>query len=1096
MTEKILKISDAIILFAAGAAVAMPVLFPVFLSPSLSVVYNTIIIFAGFVFIMSNKLLKEENKIETPIDQYLFLLVAWHIVSLLFAENRPLSLNTVLTFVIFILFYYIVYNYAKKYSERFIYILLFLSALLGIYGIFQYFFGFDITLKSLSPSHQENFDAIKSRLESGRIFSTLIYPNTYAGFLILVIPVAFGFLKNEKKLRPYLIPLVILLVINLLLTRSIGGILSLFVSVLVVSLFLKDPALKSFKKHLFAGLALLALVFAAVIVLRGSSHILPDLKGRLSAYLNMLDVAVNYFLTGAGPGGFETAYNTPGFKDAPYLKHAHNVILQAAVELGLPGLILILAAVASSYRAIIQNFYFARDPRKKILIVSLLAGITAFLIHNLVDFDIYNYEMGLVFLFVLAILMSQVTIGLIQLKKIKLTYLLGVNPGKRRRIIFGIISGILILSAITAGKHIVVTTAINILVVAGFAMWSVSKEDIRRTALDLPFMLILTWFGLSLFITPYIYEGSKYFLMVLSAVIIFYLSSQFLRRHIYRIIISNIIIWTGVLLSFAGAAQAAYRYLSGGAFYADGFFPNQGIFAGYLAIPFSMVLSRLLFEKKIRYMWLKISALLVLIGAESIAASKSGMAAMLFVFISTWIYYRLKSADVKDAAKTTLLKSRILKAFVVVFLVLIFGNITPSGKRITNISSDPYYFNRAEIYKTTLKMAAARPLTGHGLGSYERIFPGYNFPVNSVARYHNEARFAHNEFLHIAAVSGITGLALFIFLLFRLFKTPPSYEGHRKLLTAENGAYFGLLGIGLHSLFYFDFHVPGILFTCAVLASIISREKFSIKTVSKKSLLFTKIYFFPALLLAIILFITAIKPLAAHLLYTTYEKNGSFHSLQDASIMEPFNSRYSFEKGVYYESINNYPAAAASYIAALRYDRQNYIYRLHAARCFALLHDTEKTLYHYGLALKANPFRCFTYAELSSYYYLELDNRAKSKELLLTAVELEPNYLEARNNLALIYKQEKDYKNSLKQFDAAEETIESAIPISDYEKKMLEFPEYALYLNKASLLRDMEKYPESCYYYKKSYTLKKDSAASAALKELCERFGYDECCGK
>ena len=41
----------------------------------------------------------------------------------------------------------------------------------------------------------------------------------------------------------------------------------------------------------------------------------------------------------------------------------------------------------------------------------------------------------------------------------------------------------------------------------------------------------------------------------------------------------------------------------------DGFFPNQNLFAGFLVVPFCFLLSRLLFEKIIRNLWLKLVGL-------------------------------------------------------------------------------------------------------------------------------------------------------------------------------------------------------------------------------------------------------------------------------------------------------------------------------------------------------------------------------------------------------------------------------------------------------------------------------------------------------
>ncbi|HRU40014.1 MAG TPA: hypothetical protein P5511_09060, partial [Candidatus Goldiibacteriota bacterium] len=407
----------------------------------------------------------------------------------------------------------------------------------------------------------------------------------------------------------------------------------------------------------------------------------------------MLDLSRSRILTGFGPGSFEYVYNT---NSVSYLKYAHNAPLQILVELGLPGLIIVLAAAFTGVRAIIRNFYFTRTPQKKVLVTSLLTGITAFLLHNLADFDIYNFELAAAFILILAVLMSQVTIGLIEIKKIKLTYLLGLNPGKRRSIVFAAVLMVTLLSAVTAGKFTPVLSLIYVFIAVMAAIWSVSKEDLRSTNLDLPVLFLIIMSAVSLTYTPDLHSGIKYFMLFISAAAVLYFYSQFLRRYTFKIITANFLIWSGVILSVIAISQAIYRQVTHwqGGFYADAFFPNSNIFACYIVIPFGFLFSRVLFERKISLLWLKIAGLFLIIAALGLARSKAGSLQLILVSAGLWLQYARGMESIKDTESRRALKSRVIKSVFAFALITAFTPLFPSGMKMLSAGSDTYLLNR------------------------------------------------------------------------------------------------------------------------------------------------------------------------------------------------------------------------------------------------------------------------------------------------------------------------------------------------------------------------------------------------------------------
>jgi len=69
------------------------------------------------------------------------------------------------------------------------------------------------------------------------------------------------------------------------------------------------------------------------------------------------------------------------------------------------------------------------------------------------------------------------------------------------------------------------------------------------------------------------------------------------------------------------------------------------------------------------------------------------------------------------------------------------------------------------IWKATLEMIAARPLLGHGLGTYVVVYPRYRLPEYFLRpKAANVTDHAHNELLEIAAEQGLIGLAATLWL--------------------------------------------------------------------------------------------------------------------------------------------------------------------------------------------------------------------------------------------------------------------------------------------------------------------------------------------
>jgi hypothetical protein len=101
-------------------------------------------------------------------------------------------------------------------------------------------------------------------------------------------------------------------------------------------------------------------------------------------WASALDAFSGEAVTGIGPGSFELHWNRDG-RDAAPVEDAHSLYLETLAELGLPGLILLLAALSGLWAA---GFLARREMRRSNdfgACAAMLAGSTVFLFHAGVD---------------------------------------------------------------------------------------------------------------------------------------------------------------------------------------------------------------------------------------------------------------------------------------------------------------------------------------------------------------------------------------------------------------------------------------------------------------------------------------------------------------------------------------------------------------------------------------------------------------------------------------------------------------------------------------------------------------------------------------
>lgn len=230
-----------------------------------------------------------------------------------------------------------------------------------------------------------------------------IHPNQLGGILLLFVPPAlvYALAKPRERARRHSLlagSAAVLLFGLLLLTQSRSAYLGLGAGMLIVGLLWSRPS-PALRLSLLLVLLLLALVLAwSVQRLVGD---LQSLTGytehdrRLEIWSRALQGIGDYAFTGVGLGVFRHAlpdlYPVFDLNRAEDIAHVHNIYLQTALDLGLPGLVAYLAILGSTLAALVQTGQRLAEPSlmdglpRSRLAAGLAGGLLGYAVFGLTD---------------------------------------------------------------------------------------------------------------------------------------------------------------------------------------------------------------------------------------------------------------------------------------------------------------------------------------------------------------------------------------------------------------------------------------------------------------------------------------------------------------------------------------------------------------------------------------------------------------------------------------------------------------------------------------------------------------------------------------
>jgi putative inorganic carbon (HCO3(-)) transporter len=260
-----------------------------------------------------------------------------------------------------------------------------------------------------------------------RLSDLAVHPNQLAALISIYLPLLFSLLlappggRRARWLRPALALLAALSVLVLVLTQSRGGWVAaaagLF-TLLVLWAAILPPSVARRAARLLA-VAVVVTALSALLWI-GPSRVRqlwldPPSQSALGTFTTLnyrqalwpwaITAIGDFPFTGVGLGAFRQVvfrFYPIAMTPDPAIGHAHNIFLQTALDVGLPGLavygaILLLAAVAGWRVA-------RRDAGFRAVSLGLLAGLVGLHVFGLADALVLGSKMGLAFWFALGLL--------------------------------------------------------------------------------------------------------------------------------------------------------------------------------------------------------------------------------------------------------------------------------------------------------------------------------------------------------------------------------------------------------------------------------------------------------------------------------------------------------------------------------------------------------------------------------------------------------------------------------------------------------------------------------------------------------------------
>jgi putative inorganic carbon (HCO3(-)) transporter len=332
----------------------------------------------------------------TPFDIGIALLIVLSAASIWASPDREFSFYNYYNLMgRYILIYYLAVNNIRSSSQvkRLMWAMLTSAVVVSLYGFHQYFFGANVS--AMEWVDGEQFPDLKMR-----VFSTLENPNLLAGFLVTMMAIAsgMGYKSDTLKSKMVFSSLVILFGGCLVLTYSRGAWISLLAIIGMYGVLCN--------RKIFWLLLLLPVIafFAHDALLERLMSIMnpTDTSStlRLALWESTIAMIMDKPFFGIGWGAYWMVYPDYDFfinNANTKIFHAHNMYLNIAAEIGIPGLITFLSMMYGHVRLALSSIGGAAQHWSSGVMLGIVGAICGLIVNGFTDYVLFNIQLSMLF---------------------------------------------------------------------------------------------------------------------------------------------------------------------------------------------------------------------------------------------------------------------------------------------------------------------------------------------------------------------------------------------------------------------------------------------------------------------------------------------------------------------------------------------------------------------------------------------------------------------------------------------------------------------------------------------------------------------------
>lgn len=354
---------------------------------------------------------KDEKFIRTPLDIPILVFLFASLLSVFFSIDFFNSLKHFRSMWTVLAFFLVVNTIKDRASIRKLFLILItVTTIVSIYGIFQHYLGIDLT----RPVEHKVIGIYGNTF---RALGTFNHHLTFSGYILIVLSINLSLFlfSNTVKEKLFLGGILLIIGLTLLFTFARSAWLGFIGAALFLGIFSLRINGKNIFLKIFVSLFIISLISAISPPIRERAKTIIDADAnseRIYLWQASLKMFKDYPLTGAGIHSFGKLYNNPKLhyrnpNSEGNIGEAHNVYLHMLATRGVLGFLSFVCLWIVFFKT---GFYVLTNIDKadifsKSLLLGIMSSIFGFLIAGLFETNFNDSEVVMLVWFLIGIIM-------------------------------------------------------------------------------------------------------------------------------------------------------------------------------------------------------------------------------------------------------------------------------------------------------------------------------------------------------------------------------------------------------------------------------------------------------------------------------------------------------------------------------------------------------------------------------------------------------------------------------------------------------------------------------------------------------------------